>query len=80
MGPVVAGEMGVVKQAIVFLGDTVNTTARIETACKELGGPLLASEELVNGLDASGEYSFEDIGPVTLRGKAEPLRLFRLVS
>ena len=38
IGPVVAGEMGVVKQAIVFLGDTVNITARIETACKGTRG------------------------------------------
>ena len=70
--------MGVVKQAIVFLGDTVNTTARIETACKELGAPLLASEDLVHRLGNRDEFLFDDIGPVTLRGKTEPLRLFRL--
>ena len=29
-GPVVTGEMGSVKKEIVFLGDTVNTTARIQ--------------------------------------------------
>ena len=80
IGPVVAGEMGVVKQAIVFLGDTVNTTARIEIACKEIGGPLLASEDLVNRLGDPDIFSFEDLGPVPLRGKAEPVRLFRLLS
>lgn len=80
IGPVVAGEMGVVKQAIKFLGDTVNTTARIETACKKLGEPLLVSVDLVDRLGHPDEFAFEDIGLVSLRGKTEPLRLFRLNS
>ena len=33
-GPVVTGEMGSVKKEIVFLGDTVNTTARIQEFCR----------------------------------------------
>jgi adenylate cyclase len=72
--------MGVVKQAIKFLGDTVNTTARIETACKKLGEPLLVSVDLVDRLGHPDEFAFEDIGLVSLRGKTEPLRLFRLNS
>ena len=39
-GPVVAGEMGDSKLEIVLLGDTVNTTARIEQACCELDRPF----------------------------------------
>ena len=70
--------MGVVKQAFVFLGDTVNITARIETACKGLGAPLLASEDLVQRLENQNEFLFDDVGPVTLRGKRDRLRLFRL--
>lgn len=77
IGPVVVGEMGVVKQTIVFLGDTVNTTARIEAACKELDVTVLVSEDLANRLENREGLGFEDIGPVTLRGKAEPTRLFR---
>ena len=33
-GPVVTGEMGSVKKEIVFLGDTVNTAARIQELCR----------------------------------------------
>ena len=36
-GPVVTGEMGSVKREIVFLGDTVNTAARIQELCRETG-------------------------------------------
>jgi adenylate cyclase len=36
-GPVVTGEMGSVKKEIVFLGDTVNTTARIQEFCRRTG-------------------------------------------
>lgn len=78
VGPVIAGEMGVVKQAIVFLGDTVNTTARIEAACRELDATALVSEAVLDRLENRGDFGFEDVGPVTLRGKAAPLRLFRL--
>ena len=43
---------------------------------------LLASEELVNGLEASADLSFEDIGPVTLRGRrnAQALPTHKLVQ
>ena len=36
-GPVVTGEMGTVKKEIVFLGDTVNTTARIQNDVSATG-------------------------------------------
>jgi adenylate cyclase len=35
-GSVVTGEMGSVKKEIVFLGDTVNTAARIQEFCRQL--------------------------------------------
>ena len=44
-GPVVVREMGDSKLEIVLLGDTVNTTARIEQSCRELDRGFLASAE-----------------------------------
>ena len=67
-----------VRRRPTFLGDTVNTTARIEATCKEHGAPQLASEDLVQRLEDQNEFLFDDVGPVTLRGKTDPLRLFRL--
>ena len=42
-GPIVAGECGDDKREIGYFGDTINTTARIQEACKELQRPLLVS-------------------------------------
>jgi len=42
-GLLVVGEMGDVKREIVMLGDTMNTTARIEEACRTTGRDYLAS-------------------------------------
>ena len=50
-GPVVTGEMGSVKKEIVFLGDTVNTTARIQEMCRQTGDRVLASADLVDRLE-----------------------------
>ena len=50
-GPVVTGEMGSVKREIVFLGDTVNTAARIKELCRETGDRVLASADLIDRLE-----------------------------
>jgi adenylate cyclase len=43
--------MDSVKREIVFLGDTVNTAARIQELCRETGDRVLASGELIDRLD-----------------------------
>ena len=80
MGPVVAGEMGLVKQSIVYLGDTVNRTARIEAACKELDADILVSADVVDRLAGVAGCDFVDLGPVELRGRSEPVRLYTLAA
>lgn len=75
-GPVVLGEMGVVRQAIVVLGDTVNTTARIEQACRELGEPFLVSAEMLGHLALPAGYSARSLGQQRLRGKSAPIEVF----
>ncbi len=76
VGPVVVGEMGDLHREIVLLGDTVNTTARIEAASGELHRDVLASRELVDRLPGlpAGVTSVA-LGPIALRGKEEPLEL-----
>lgn len=80
MGTVVAGEMGLVKQAIVYLGDTVNTTARIEAACRELGADTLVSAAVADRLAGVAGCDFAELGPVVLRGRSEPIRLYGLAA
>ncbi|MDO9548043.1 MAG: adenylate/guanylate cyclase domain-containing protein [Candidatus Marinimicrobia bacterium] len=75
-GPVIVGEMGDFKQEIAFLGDTVNTAARIQEACKEYGADLLVSSELLNKLQVPRDYKVTSLGEIRLKGKDKPMELF----
>jgi adenylate cyclase len=69
-GIVVTGEMGHMKKEIAFLGDVLNTTARIEELCKILGKKLLVSDYLLEQLSVK-KYHIEPIGEQTIRGKSK---------
>ena len=73
-GYVMAGEIGVVKREIAFSGDVLNTTARIQAKCNELGVDLLASGDVIDLLDLANEP--KKIGEIKLRGKKELVTLF----
>ena len=75
MGPVVTGEIGNFKHEIVYLGDTLNTAARIEQACRQLQKPFLASAETVKALELPSDMDAESLGPVELRGLDSPIEL-----
>ncbi len=78
-GPLVVGEMGDVRREIVLLGDTMNTAARIEEACRSTGHDYIASGTVVRALDALPEGVLAiDLGVTALRGKAGSLELFAL--
>jgi adenylate cyclase len=77
-GPVVAGEMGSVKKEIVFLGDTVNTVARIQEFCRETGDYVLASATLVDLLDLPVGVVKRSLGDLRLRGKESEVILYAL--
>jgi len=77
-GPIVAGELGGWKREIAYLGDVVNTTARIAEVCRSLDRKVLASREVLSTMEAVRAFRALPIGPVTLRGKAEPLELVAL--
>ena len=77
-GPVVAGEMGSVKKEIVFLGDAVNTAARIQEFCRETGDRVLASADLVDRLELPPGVVKRALGDLRLRGKGADLALYAL--
>ena len=78
LGPVVAGEMGAVKREIAFLGDTVNTTARVKEFCRQTGNRVLASAALVDRLDLPAGILKRPLGDLRLRGKQSDLALYAL--
>jgi adenylate cyclase len=78
-GPVVIGELGVIKMEIALLGDTMNTAARIQQACRDTGYRVLASAALVDRLAAlPAGVAKHSIGNLRLRGKESEVELYAL--
>ena len=78
LGPVVTGEIGTIKHEIAFLGDTLNTAARIEQACKELQHQFLASAEVISALDLPSNITSRSIGGIKMRGIEDEVELFAI--
>lgn len=75
-GSVITGEVGGSRRAIVFHGDVMNTTSRIENATRDLKRSFLVSEEALSRLDGCEPYEFADLGPQHLRGRETPVHLY----
>jgi len=70
--------MGDVKREIVMLGDVMNTAARLEEACRATGQDVIASGAVLDGVTLPPGIVARSLGPMALRGKAEPIELFAL--
>lgn len=73
-GEVVVGELGEGKREIAFLGDTMNTAARLLELARERGDVLASAE----GRDAVTGGDWRELGEFSLRGRAAPLRVCAL--
>ena len=77
-GPVVAGECGDRKQEIVYVGETINTAARLQQACRDKDSELLISKELLDLMSLGDTYSVQPLGKLGLRGRDTELDIFTL--
>lgn len=77
-GTVVTGEMGDQKRQIVFLGDTVNTTARLEQAARDLDQFAVISQSLLVQMSLPPKLRTVPLGRHRLRGKNLEVELFGL--
>ncbi len=77
VGEVTVGEIGVIKKDLAMSGDTMNTTARIRSACNELKHHFIVSKDFI---DISGleNWQNESLGMVDLKGKDRSIELFHL--
>lgn len=77
-GPVMAGEVGVIKRDIVFTGDVLNTASRIQVACNNYREDLLVSENTLALFDNlfPFEATFKD--KIELRGKESRVGVYTL--
>ncbi|WP_370155327.1 adenylate/guanylate cyclase domain-containing protein [Ferrovibrio sp.] len=75
-GEVVTGEMGEVKREIVLLGDTINTTARIEQLAKTLPAhATIASAEALAVAPPPAGITSTPLGEFSLPGKSTAIQL-----
>ncbi|MBV8184640.1 MAG: adenylate/guanylate cyclase domain-containing protein [Hyphomicrobiales bacterium] len=80
-GRVVAGEVGVDRRKIAYFGDTVNTTARLESLCREVDSPIVISAELLARIPTlPRDVHATNLGAHVLRGRDHPLAIVALTS
>ena len=77
-GVVTTGQIGALKKEIVFTGDVLNQTARIQGLCKVHDVDLLVGDDLKAGLDREGGWAFRSLGAQILRGRDESVEVFAL--
>jgi adenylate cyclase len=70
-GPVIVGEIGDVKRAIVFNGDVMNTTARLEELSRGVDGGFLASRTAMERFSSKPPFAVRDLGRLPIRGRAD---------
>ncbi|MFT6873116.1 MAG: adenylate cyclase [Roseivirga sp.] len=76
IGQVTRGEVGVLKKELLFTGDALNVTARIQSLCNELEAELLVSADLLNQLDLKPGLETISKGSFELRGRYQRIELF----
>lgn len=79
IGSAMVLEVGEIKREISYLGDLLNTAARIQGECNRLGANLLISEALCERLrsDHAG-FVMEPVGRIELKGKSERVGVIRV--
>lgn len=78
LGRITTGEIGVLKKEIIFTGDVLNTTARIQALCNAHNTDLLVSSSLIEKLELKAMYKIHRLGKTQLRGRDEEIELYSI--
>ena len=66
------------RKEIIFSGDTLNTTARIRSECKNYCKDLLISSDLLNAMTLNKSLTPEFVDKIRLRGKEQEIELYTI--
>ncbi|MCP4319569.1 MAG: hypothetical protein GY789_27190 [Hyphomicrobiales bacterium] len=83
-GPLIVGNIGAPGRInYTVVGDTVNTCSRIEDVCDNVDDGkartiILVSDQIV--AEVGTEFAFEPAGSFMVKGKSEPVEVFRLLG
>jgi len=75
-GLVVTGEVDVEKGTHGVAGDTINFASRLSGLASE--GEILVGPDTYR--QAEGHFAFQALGPTTVKGKAEPIQVHKVLS
>jgi adenylate cyclase len=79
MGKVTTGEIGDIKKEIIFTGDVLNTTSRIQGLCNIYNVDILISGDLMNHLSLHSQFQIRALGENELKGKDQKIELFTIL-
>ncbi|MEM8939927.1 MAG: adenylate/guanylate cyclase domain-containing protein [Bacteroidota bacterium] len=77
VGKVTRGQVGLIKRELLFTGDVLNTTARIQSMCNDLNTDLLISAELKDHLSNDG-FELINKGCFVLKGRNQKATIFEI--
>ncbi len=69
-GPVIIGEIGDIRRAIVFNGDVMNTAARLEELSRNVDGGFVASRAAIERFKTAPPVPLQDLGVRDIRGRS----------
>ncbi|WP_052483549.1 adenylate/guanylate cyclase domain-containing protein [Flavobacterium sp. MEB061] len=76
IGNAVTTWVGKVKKEIVYHGDLLNTTSRIQCKCNDFNHDFVISEAIKEALPKDLPVTYIHQGEILLRGKAQPMKLY----
>lgn len=79
-GKVTTGEIGSIKKEILFSGDILNATARLQGLCNSYNVDLIVSIDLTQQLQLPSQYATHYLGKAELRGKTKKMGLYNIVN
>lgn len=79
-GKVIAGRIGSPdRQEYTFIGDTVNTAARLESASKDIGREIVVSKSVFDALSPElKNAAWQAVGALALKGKKNAIETYAL--